>query len=129
MKNLETISDFGRIVDLNRVRFHRYNFAPKGFVQEGIDRRIHQGVGGPNHLEPGAEVQGHVHLPKDKKLNKGDVIEMDFQDEKWLVNITEHTGSKTARFSHTEKQINQDVPKVKGFAITGIVVSKTEIKK
>lgn len=41
---------------------------------------MRQGVGGPNSLDVGADVIGHVHVGNDSEPNTGDVIEVESSD-------------------------------------------------
>ena len=75
---------------LPEVQFHQYNYAPPGFQEEGISCRIRQGIGGPFHLEPGAEVEGHLHTDAENDPPKtGEEYFMEFKGESWLVKLTQ----------------------------------------
>lgn len=100
----------------NKIAFHKYNYAYPGWEEERIRARIRQGVGGPKHLEVGAEVHGHLHLPSGQKLRFGDVHPMKFGDETWNVEITVESRGKD--------MIVQDEPGVVGYEIQGRCVEK-----
>ena len=96
-------------------RSHHYNYAFPGFQEEGIRSRIRQGIGGPSHLESGAEVHGHLHIDKGNlDPAVGEEYYMDFEDKPWLVELT-----------HVKREpglINQDDPIYKGHEIHGICI-------
>lgn len=98
---------------------HHYNWAYPGEQPEGIRRRIRQGIGGPNWLETGAEVHGHLHLPSDHKTQIGDMVVMEFKGQKWGVKL-DHPPLCTCR----EGMITQDDPQVTGHEIQGVCIKK-----
>lgn len=108
---------------LESVRFHHYLYGEIGEQPEGIRRRIRQGVGGPNYLEPGAEFEGHFHTPRGVQLHFGDETTMTFGDENWKVRL-EHP---PLCFCREDGMIVQDIPNVTGHVVQGTCIE--EVKK
>ena len=98
-------------------REHKYRYAYPGEQQEGIRRRIRQGIGGPDKLEVGADVIGHYHVGNGSKPNTGDIIEMDFEDETWQVKLLERPTNDHSMIS----QVDEDEI---GYEIQGTCVKK-----
>lgn len=114
------------MLELKGVCFHRYNYAPRGFVEEGIERRIRQGIGGPTYLEPKAEIMGHLHLAKNIELKTGQIHPMRFGDQTWKVQITKKSALHPGPFE-SERMV-QDDPNVFGYAVFGICTEEVGIK-
>jgi len=104
---------------LPEVQSHHYTYAPLEFVEEGINCRIKQGVGGPKYLEEGAEIEGHLHMPRGKNpLNT--IQKMPFKgedgnlEEVWTVQINSAYSSR----------IIQDEKENVGFAVFGMCIDE-----
>ena len=107
---------------LKGARFHHYNYAYPGEQPEGIRQRIRQGIGGPKHLQPGADVRGHLHLPEGHKTQFGDVVIMSFENQKWKVRL-DHP---PLCFCSEDGMIRQDEPGITGHEIQGTCVERVE---
>lgn len=106
-------------------RFHHYNFGYPGEQDEGIRRRVRQGLGGPKQIEVGADTHGHYHIPDGKRVGVGDTIFVDDNSGtggKWEVKIENITGFPSARYNRD--MIRQDENGVTGAEFQGIVVKK-----
>lgn len=103
------IYGFGKETDPRRPRAHHYEFGNPGEQNEGIRRRIRQGLGGPTRIEAGAEVDGHYHIPSGEAVDTGDTIFVDDNSStggRWEVKIDNITGFPGARFN--ERMIRQE---------------------
>ena len=103
-------------------RFHHFNYGwwVDADINEGIDRRIRQGRGGPDTIEVGADVRGHYHRPRDTaKIYPGNKITVkDKNGVSWKV-LLEHYGSN-------RQEIRQGDPDVEGASFIGTVIEKVE---
>lgn len=97
---------------------HHYNYAYPGDQPEGIRRRVRQGRDGPTYLEPGANVTGHLHLPRGVAKRAGDSVVMGFRGENWVVVLDESTGHGN------HKMIRQPLVGDLGYEIQGVVLRK-----
>lgn len=100
------------------VRFHHFEYAYPGEQEAGIFRRIRQGVGGPDDLEPGAEVMGHLHVEQGQQVGIGEVHKMEFAGEEgdleevWEVEIT----------SRETGPVSQEGEETKGYLVFGTCI-------
>lgn len=109
-------------------RAHQYLYAYLGIQKEGIFQRIRQGIGGPEFLEQGAQVMGHVHISVNQPpLRINDVIEMPFRrkgkSEVWLVRVTSIYEDVP---SNQHPMVLQDDLTVIGYHIQGVCVQQIQ---
>ncbi|MHA2055094.1 MAG: hypothetical protein ACW99F_16045 [Candidatus Hodarchaeales archaeon] len=110
--------------DRDRVRFHKYLWAPPSYVEEGIEQRIRGGAGTANQLQINAEIQGHLHAPK-KLENPVDTIhEMSFKGKDgdlketvWKVKIKQADKYRVVQEENSDKT---------GWAVFGMCVEKVD---
>ena len=104
------------------VRCHHYNYDYPGEQPEGIRNRIRQGSGGPEYLEPGAQVYGHLHLPSNQRTQIGDEVIMKFRDQKWTVRL-DHP---PLCFCENGGMIIQNQPGITGHEVQGTCIKRIE---
>ncbi len=99
---------------------HHYNYAYPGDQSEGVRRRVRQGKDGPSDLEPGANVTGHLHLPRGVAKSAGDSVVMGFRGEDWVVILDESTGRVNQGMIRQPTDKRGDL----GYEIQGVVLRK-----
>lgn len=99
------------------INFHHYNYAYPGWQPEGIRNRIRQGEDGPDYLEPGAEIEGHLHEDRlNPRPQVGDEYFMVFNEQLWLVKLTDVN----------DEIMKQDDPDDIGYEIQGVCIELQE---
>lgn len=113
------------------VCFHHFNYGNPGFQEEGIFRRVRQGVGGSNTIIPGSHVIGHAHVEKGIKPNTGQTVVMSWKgengdlDEAWKVKLSNNATyvSTHAPFME-ERMVEQSDEEFLGLYVDGVAVEE-----
>ncbi len=104
---------------------HHYDYGDPGEQAEGIGKRIRQGAGGSDKIEPGAQVKGHYHIPKGVSIGQRSTIFVDDRSGtggRWEVEIDDITGFPGA--IHNQNMIRQDRADVTGAKFFGVCVRR-----
>ncbi|MFI5240833.1 MAG: hypothetical protein ACHQUA_00150 [Microgenomates group bacterium] len=99
---------------------HHYNYAYPGDQHEGIRQRVRQGIGGPTHMEPGADLIGHYHIGDESEINVGSQIAMQHEGKWWLVTVTQVSGGG----KHGDGMISQKNEDETGYEIQGTCIKE-----